>query len=108
MVIQGSRREYFCVLISSKSCTHCGQHLILEKSPGADPPRARLPADETLKTCRMGGKTRDITGRSHDRPVSGLTVPKLCISHAIVMTDALNIHEGTLKLKKLALQRRVA
>ena len=28
--------------------------------------------------------------------------------HAIVMTDALNIHEGTLKLKKLVLQRRAA
>ena len=30
------------------------------------------------------------------------------ISHAVVMTDALNVHEGTLKLKKLALQRRAA
>ena len=30
------------------------------------------------------------------------------ISHAIVMTDALNIHEGTLKLKKEILQRRAA
>ena len=30
------------------------------------------------------------------------------ISHAIVMTDALNIHEGILKLKKAVLQRRAA
>jgi len=30
------------------------------------------------------------------------------ISHAVVMTDALNVHEGTLKLKKLTLQRRAA
>ena len=30
------------------------------------------------------------------------------ISHAIVMTDALNIHDGTLKLKKDFLQRRAA
>ena len=30
------------------------------------------------------------------------------ISHAIVMTDALNIHEGILKLKKAILQRRAA
>ena len=45
MVIQGSRREYFCVLISSKSCTLWPIFWILEKSPGADPPRARLPAD---------------------------------------------------------------
>ena len=28
-----------------------------------------------------------------------------CISHAIVMANALNIHEGTLKLNNLALQR---
>jgi hypothetical protein len=30
------------------------------------------------------------------------------ISHAIVMTDALNIHDGILKLKKMVLQRRAA
>jgi hypothetical protein len=31
-----------------------------------------------------------------------------CISHAIVMTDALNIYDGILKLKKMVLQRRAA
>ena len=30
------------------------------------------------------------------------------ISHAIVMTDALNIYDGILKLKKMVLQRRAA
>ena len=30
------------------------------------------------------------------------------LSHAIIMTDALNIHDGTLKLKKEFLQRRAA
>ena len=30
------------------------------------------------------------------------------ISHAIVTTDALNIHDGILKLKKMVLQRRAA
>jgi len=30
------------------------------------------------------------------------------ISHAIVMTDALNIYDGILKLKKMVLQRSAA
>ena len=30
------------------------------------------------------------------------------ISHAVVMTDALNIYDGILKLKKMVLQRRAA
>ena len=37
-----------------------------------------------------------------------LGLPGQRISHAIVMTDALNIHDGTLKLKKDFLQRRAA
>jgi hypothetical protein len=30
------------------------------------------------------------------------------ISHAVVMTDALNIYDGILKLKMMVLQRRAA
>ena len=64
----------------------------------ARPPIARVAAKHTTRDSTKYARCARSFRQHHGQR----------ISHAVVMTDALNVHEGTLKLKKLALQRRAA
>ena len=71
---------------------------------------AAPPATDSASVCSMARYTRACTvvkRRKGNKPTT--TAQSLpCISHAIVMTDALNIYDRILKLKKMVLQRRAA
>ena len=60
---------------------------------------------EYVASCINSGAERTKKGR---RTLSPGVNTGTWLWYEDVMTDALNIHEGTLKLKKLALQRRAA